>query len=633
MTNIEKFDLKSMEIMEGKKEQLKQIFPEVFTEDKIDFEKLKLVLGSDSETAKERYGMTWPGKSDCFKLIQSPSIATLKPARDESIDFDTTENIFIEGENLEVLKLLQKSYYGKIKMIYIDPPYNTGNDFIYKDDYKDNLRNYLEYTGQLDSEGKKFFTNTDTEGRFHTNWLNMMYPRLYLAKNLLRDDGVIFISIGIEEFENIKKICNEIFGEENFISNISRVTKKGGNAGDFFSPSIDYVIIYGRNKDFTKHFKENMDTNSIKKIYKENDEDGPFYWRNFYESALTIERSRNARYFIEAPDGQKIIPPEGHRWRRVEESFIKEKKEGIIKFVKVNNSPFLDENGKSSHWQIYYKLRPKPYVPDNIYIEDAPNLLGTNSLNKLKIPFEFSKPPALIKKLINLCTINEEENYEVIVLDFFAGSCTTAQSVLELNNKGNQKYKFMMVQLPEQTNESSEAYKSGFKTISDIGMERIRRVIKKMKEEIQNKLDLNNNLDIGFKVFKLDKSNFNVWDGDNIQKDKESIQKQLEMHIDHINPSATEDDILYEIILKAGFKLTTKIENLKITGKTVYSIDEGSMLICLDKNLNKELIKEIADKTPGRIVFLDEGFKGNDELKTNAIQTMKSKGIEDFKTI
>lgn len=250
MSEIKKLDLRSMDIIREQKEKLRQLFPEVFTENKIDFEKLKLALGEAIEVGKERYGMTWPGKADCFKVIQSSSIGTLKPCREESVNFDTTENLFIEGDNLEVLKLLQKSYYGKVKMIYIDPPYNTGNDFIYPDDYKENLTAYLQYTGQVDAEGKRFSTNTDTEGRFHSKWMNMMYPRLFLAKNLLRDDGVIFISIGQTEISNLLSLCNEIFGEENKIGIITRLMKKGGSKGRYFllTQSIFWCIVGALNK-------------------------------------------------------------------------------------------------------------------------------------------------------------------------------------------------------------------------------------------------------------------------------------------------------------------------------------------------------------------------------------------------
>ena len=621
MNNIENLDLKSMDIVEVKKEQLKQIFPEVFTEDKIDFEKLKIVLGLDIETSKERYGMTWPSKSDCFKLIQSPSIATLKPARDESIDFDTTENIFIEGENLEVLKLLQKSYYGKIKMIYIDPPYNTGNDFIYKDDYKDNLRNYLEYTGQIDSEGKKFFTNTDTEGRFHTNWLNMMYPRLYLAKNLLAGEGIIFISIDDNELGNLKKIVDEIFGEENFIGIITWIKKtkpiNSGSARFQLQKKVEYILCYSKLKKNNETFCFLLKDQG-KREYSFDGKLGKCRLKDIEDSDYGRKKRDTMKFPILG-----VLPPKGKRWK-IGEIEVK-------KLIERNRIEIVDNKIKVAIYRedevdIIFKPFWSHFELDQVGTAET----GKKELNALinkPVGFDTVKPKALLSELISHISSGG------IFLDFFSGTSSFAHAILDLNyiDKGNRN--FICVQIPEYVEENSDIFKAGFKTIADIGKERIRRVIKKIKEEKQNKLDFENNLDLGFKVFKLDKSNFNVWDGENVPKDKESIQKQLEMHIDHISPLATEDDILYEIIIKAGFELTTKVELLNINNKTVYSIGDGSMLICLDKNLNKELIKEIADKVPGRVVFLDEGFKGNDELKTNAIQIIKSKGIEDFKTI
>lgn len=630
MNDFENLDLNSMDIVEDKKEQLKQVFPEVFTENKIDFEKLKLVLGSEIEASKERYGMTWPGKSDCFKLIQSPSIATLKTARDESINFDTTENIFIEGENLEVLKLLQKSYYGKVKLIYIDPPYNTGNEFIYKDDYKNNLQNYLEYTGQVDANGKKFSTNADTSGRFHTNWINMIYPRLYLAKNLLSEEGVIFISIDDNEVSNLRKICDEIFGEENFIDCIIWKKRYGGGAKEKHLISIhEYVLFYAKNKDYLGELIIPYSKSLIDKYYFLKDEKyeirGP-YRTHPLEAGKAVGERKNLVFAIPAPDGTQIFPKRQWYWS----------KDRVYEALKKNELEFTKNK---TEWTVH----TKQYLKDdkgNIregkafsIIDDVYTQHGTNEIidlfGDIQI-FPYPKPTGLIKYFLNFATEPQKNN---IVLDFFSGSSTTAHTILEMNKEDNGNRKFILIQLPEPTHQESAAFKKGFTTIADIGKERIRRVIKKIKEENQNKLDFGNNLDLGFKVFKFDKSNFSVWDGENIEKDKESIKKQLEVHIDHINPEATEDDILCEIIIKAGFELTTKVELLNINNKTVYSIDDGSMLVCLDKNLNKELLREIADKVPGRVVFLDEGFKGNDELKTNAIQIMKSKGIEDFKTI
>lgn len=636
MEEFKKMDLRSMDITAEHKAKLKQIFPHVFNEDKIDFERLKQTLGEDVDAGLERFGLTWPGKAECMKIIQQPSIGTLKPCKEESVNFDTTENLFIEGDNLEVLKLLQKSYYGKVKMIYIDPPYNTGKEFIYPDKYSETLETYLAYTGQVDAEGKKFSTNTEADGRFHSKWINMMYPRLFLARNLLSGGGVIFVSIGKEELVNLRKIMEEIFGEENLIGIVSRVTKKGGNAGDFFAPSIDFIVCFGRNRNSADHFRETLGETDLNRIYTETDKDGPFYWRNFYESALELERSSNARYYIEAPDKTKIIPPEEHRWRRVEESFLEEKKAGIIKFEKTDNSPHIDEKGNKSNWHVFYKLRPKPYVPNDfiVFEENIQNSLGTLSLNELGIPFEFSKPPQLIEKLMSFSLEHGTQKDDLIILDFFAGSSSTAHAVLKMNCQ-NKNYKFIMVQLPEPCEENTSVSKEGYRTIADIGKERIRRVIKKIQNESKEQLDLQGNkIDLGFKVFKLDQSNFKIWDGEIEQtSDGKKIEKQLEFQIEHINPKATEEEILYELLLKSGFALTTKVEVLQMAGKRVYSIENGALLICLERNLTKEVITEMARKEPARVICLDVGFSGNDQLKTNAVQIMKSHKVEDFRTV
>ena len=651
MPKIKKLDLRSMDIIGEQKEKLRQLFPEVFTENKIDFKKLKLALGEAFEVGKERYGMTWPGKADCFKIIQSSSIGTLKPCSKESVNFDTTENLFIEGDNLEVLKLLQKSYYGKVKMIYIDPPYNTGNDFIYPDDYKENLKTYLQYTGQVDVEGKKFSTNTDTEGRFHSKWLNMMYPRLFLAKNLLSDNGIIFISIDDNEATNLKKISDEIFGEENFISIIARVAKTTSFRGNYFAPSKDYLLCYAKNLSFAKPFMDEVDPEQFKKIEVEGERKGERYRDDIAFYLSTLETRPNQRYFIECPDGSKVIPPgttfppeppkEGDGvWRWNLENF--NKKKHFIVFKKSNQSPLIDEDGNKANWNLYTKsyLKDKQEngnIPRD-FLDKFLNRRGTSELKKLKIPYSFPKPTGLIKHLLKIIGFEDGD----IIVDFFAGSSTTAQAVLDLNNENKNNRKFIMVQLPELLDQNVSSQKDGYEfclsisrppNVAEIGKERIRRVIKKIEKETDQTLFKNKKMDLGFKVFKLDKSNFKIWDSEKLSLDKKSLEKQLELHIDHIDHKASQDDILYEILLKAGFELTTKIEKIELAGKAVYSIEGGTMLICLEKELSKELIKAMAEKQPSRVICLDRGFANNDQLKTNAVQIMKSKGVDDFRTV
>lgn len=630
MSKIKKIDLRSMDIIAEQKEKLRKLFPEVFTENKIDFEKLKLALGEAIEVGKERYGMTWPGKVDCFKIIQSSSIGTLKPCRKESVNFDITENLFIEGDNLEVLKLLQKSYYGKVKMIYIDPPYNTGNDFIYPDDYKENLKTYLQYTGQVDSEGKKFSTNTDAEGRFHSKWLNMMYPRLFLAKNLLRDDGVIFINIDDNEVSNLRKICDEIFGEENFVDTICWKKKYGGGAKEKYLVSVhEYILMYAKMRDDLPEIMVEFDEKKARRFYKYKDEKFEilgYYRTHPLEAVKSFDIRENLRFSVTAPDGTEVWPRRQWRWskERFEEALSKNE----VIFSKNKDGEWV----LSSKQYLNYDTGEQRKTKAQSLIDDIFTQEGTKEIvdifSDAKI-FPFPKPIRLLKKLIEIGGVSNDD----VIFDFFAGSGTTVHAVLDLNKEDGGNRKFIMVQLPEICNENSEAYKAGFKTIADIGKERIRRVIKNIEKETDQTLFKNKKMDLGFKVFKLNKSNFKIWDAEQSSLDKKSLEKQLELHIDHIDYKASQDDILYEILLKAGFELTTKIEKIKLAGKAVYSIEGGAMLICLEKELTKEVIKAMAEKQPGRVICLDMGFANNDQLKTNAVQIMKSKGVDDFRTV
>jgi len=648
MAEIQKQELTSMNIAEEQLRKLKELFPEAFTEGlKVDWDKLRLTLGQSIDVGKERYGMNWPGKADCFKTIQQQSIATLIPARDESVDFDKTENLFIEGDNLEVLKLLQKSYLGKIKFMYFDPPYNTGSDFIYPDNYSESLDTYLEYTGQVDADGKKFGTNTDTDGRFHSKWMNMMYPRLFLAKNLLKDDGVLFIQIGEEELCNLEKICNDIFGEENKLSIITRVAKTASNLGTHFALSTDFILAYAKNKSILPPLMDEVDES----LYKKTEIDGPRKGEKyrddvaFYQSSLKDIRP-NQKYFIECPDGSKVIPPcsiqdevmrEGDgRWRWSKEKYLKDK--DLLVFKQTKSSPLVDENGNKAKWNIYTKSyltdrQETGTLPRNIF-NDFINRKGADRLKRYDISFDFSKPIELMSYLMKIVGLKEND----ICLDIFAGSASTAHSVLDYSFNNNLNIKYISIQLPE-TIEKSE-----FKTIADLGKERLRRVIKEIKVLIQAQKEKEAatifgdsdkyKLDLGFKVFKLSKSNFKIWDS-TLEKEPEVIQAKLFEHIQHISPEAEQEAILYELLLKSGFELTTPIEKLTLAGLTVFSIAEGQLLICLEKELTHDCIKAMAEMQPTRVICLDEGFKGEnaDALKTNAVQIMKSKGVVNFRTV
>jgi adenine-specific DNA-methyltransferase len=658
MTDDTHLDLTSHNLPADKTAELLRLFPEIRTEgDKIDFDKLKLVLGQSVDVGRERYGMNWPGKAECFKTIQTPSMGTLLPVPAESVDFDTTENLIIEGDNLEALKLLQKAYLGKVKMIYIDPPYNTGNDFIYPDNYTESLQTYLEYTGQVDAEGRKFGTNADTDGRFHSRWLNMMYPRLYLARNLLRDDGVIFISIDDTEYDNLKKLCNEVFGEENFVASVIWQKVYSPRMDDNgISPEHDFILIYSKSLEFVPNrmpFEQNL-----KQFTGVDEQTG----QNYRPRSLRKEGKNSRRedrpnlyYSITAPDDSAVFPmrSDGSEgcWRMGKIKYEKLLADGLIEWIQVKG------NWQPMVKQFYDTNATRPYMTIWTHNEVGHNHSAVDELKKLmNTPvFDNPKPSGLIKRALDISTgkgesdDDDEGNYEQdieIVLDFFSGSGTTAQAVLEKNAEDNGNRKFILVQLPEPTDNKN------FPTIADITKERVRRVIQKLNAEEAGQLPLTNyHPDRGFRVFKLAESNFKAWQA-STPKDKSALEKQLELHIDHIRDGRTSDDILYEILLKSGFPLTTPVEVLSLRGGVlppkqspeneetasslavtkVYSVASGGMLICLEKELTLEVIRAMAEMKPQRVVCLDLGFAGNDQLKTNAVQIFKNKEIV-FKTV
>lgn len=652
MTEIEKLPLTSLDIKAHQLERLKEIFPEAFTEgSKVDWDKLRLTLGEAVDTGKERYGMNWPGKSECFKTIQQPSIASLVPAREESVDFDTTQNLFIEGDNLEVLKLLQKSYLGKVKMIYIDPPYNTGKDFVYPDDYSENLDTYLAYTGQVDAEGKKFSTNTDTDGRYHSRWMNMMYPRLFLAKNLLTNNGVIFISIDNHEFDNLKKICDEIFGEENFITCIANTNNPKGRSDDkYVATAHEYVLLY-KKQEIT--FAGWQPEEKVTRRYNKQDEQGEVYreidLRKTGDNDRKDDRPNLFYYFLfneetgdfyptrdeSIPSGYTQIFPQKENgelgnWRWELNTALKNKKYLLPKFMPNKKVWSVFEK---DYFSPEKRIKPTSSWTDKVFNSER----GSEQFIALgfkKEIFPKPKPLGLIKKILEF-TIRSEDS-DSIILDFFAGSCSTAHGVMEYNAENETEIKYICVQLPEKTEEDDDAFKEGYKTIADISKERIRRVIAKIKKEQKENKTLFSERqkpqDLGFKVFKLQKSNFNIWNA-GVEKTPEAIQQQLFSHVDHISPEAEQEAILYELLLKSGFEVTTSIEQLSIEGKKVFSIAEGELLICLEKQLTHEVIKAIAERKPTRVICLDEGFQDNDRLKTNAVQMMKSKGVVNFRTV
>ncbi len=648
----EPFDLRSHDTASDKISELLRLFPEIRTEGgKLDFDRLKLALGESVDVGRERYGMNWSGKADCFKTIQAPSMGTLRPCREESVNFDTTENLIIEGDNLEVLKLLQKSYLGKVKMIYIDPPYNTGNDFIYPDNYSESLNTYLQYTGQVDDEGRKFGSNTEADGRFHSKWMNMMYPRLYLARNLLRECGLVFVSIDEKEVINLRNLLTDIFGEENFVCQISVVSNPRGRQSELIATTHEYIVCFARNIESSEFFGESLNEKQLSDYRYTTDDGRKFRTRGLrHRGNASLRSDRPKMYFPlyvnpntkkvfyerSAQYSQEVVPRkstgEDGRWEWGIET-VKERidlLEGV--FIETRSEwdvfqrEFLEtESGESrtTKWKSIWDEKEINYQN------------GKTELKELfdDSPFEYPKPVALITKILEGATKEGD-----VVLDFFAGSGTTAHSTLLLNSQESGNRRFILVQLPEPTT------RSDFSTIAEITKERARRVTRgiQVKREVdanqkQAKLDFDEAFDriqsdLGFRVFKLDQSNFNAWNS-SVEHDSSKVERQLDLHIDHIRDCRTPEDILYELLLKSGFPLTTPVEQQAIEGKTVYSIAGGALMICLDGYLTLELIRAIADLKPERVVFLDECFAGNDQLKANAVQTFKVKGVASFRTV
>ncbi|WP_129597597.1 site-specific DNA-methyltransferase [Anaerophilus nitritogenes] len=609
---MEKMNGYSLNIVKENIGKLKEIFPEVFCEDKVDFERLQEVLGEYIEDKEERYNFSWHGKSKAIRMAQTPSRGTLRPCKEESKNWDTTENLYIEGDNLEVLKLLQKSYQNKIKMIYIDPPYNTGNDFVYKDDYKDNLKNYLEITGQVDEEGNKTSTNSDAGGRYHTNWLNMMYPRLRLARNLLKDDGVIFISIDDNEVHNLRKVCDEIFGENNFICNICHKARASISNDKIISSNHNIILLYAKDHDviFDKRKSIGLDPDLSGFDNPDNDKRGPY--------RLTP---------VDGPGGAKKGNPyyefmgvEGY-FRYSKETMQKKYEDGLI--VKTANG--LQQ-------KYYLEKARESRKTDTTWWDDAGlTSNGTRYLIDLmgEKTFDTPKPVSLINRMLKLFTTFDKNE---IILDFFGGSSTTAHSVIESNLEDCGKRKFILVQLPEKINEKSDAYKSEYSNICEIGKERIRRAGDKIVEENKDKEGIED-LDIGFKVFKLDSSNIKPWN-----PSFKDIANRLDEVVDNFVPGRTEEDVVYEIMLKYGIDLTYPIEVKEINGKKAFSIGLGALIICLDNEITLDAINGIVDlknelnPETTRVVFKDNGFQ-NDSVKTNAIEILKRNNINEIMSI
>ena len=654
---IEKISGQSMDIELSEKEKLKSVFPQCFNDGKLDIDKLLNLCGEYIDNDFEKYKFEWKGKSNCYKIAGKRSTGTLRPCKEESVNFDTTKNLYIEGDNLEVLKLLQNAYFRKVKMIYIDPPYNTGNDFVYEDDFADPMAKYKEITQQTTK------SNPETMGRFHTNWLNMMYPRLRLASNLLRDDGVIFISIDDNEEHNIRKLCDEVFGEENFVSKFIWVNNERGRSIDkYISNTNDFILMYAKSidelqinykKESGEHLLKEYNMKDEISYYKKGD---PLFNNN---SKFNIETRPNLVYSIyinkntnekrcidekyKGENGLWVMPQEnklGDDWIKVvpplrnTNGLIGCWRWGITKFMAENEQELILEQQNNGKYMFFTKNR---LTGDNEKISKYKNIITnitsasatTEVVNLLGGKyFDHPKPVNLIKILAD---IGSSEND--IVLDFFSGSATTAHAVMQLNKEDGANRQFILVQLPELCDEKSEAYKNGYKTICKIGEERIRRAGKKLTDSSNNQLSLEDKpqLDIGFKVFKLDTSNLAKWDSTPTEDEEELKTRFLGM-ADTVKVDRTPEDLVYEVMLKLGIPLDYKVIPIKINDKEAFAIGEDCLvLVCTDKGesgISGDDIRLMCDEyTPAKIVTSEEAF-ADDSALSNAYYILKDKDIE-----
>lgn len=596
---MDKLKMHSVNKVDENIEKIGKLFPNCITERKnekgeveyaVDFDMLKQELSSVVvEGNEERYQFTWPDKKKSILLANAPIAKTLRPCREESVDFDNTENLYIEGDNLDVLKLLQETYLGKIKMIYIDPPYNTGNDFVYNDDFAESADEYLANSGQFDEEGNRLVANTESNGRFHTDWLNMIYPRLKLAKDLLSEDGCIFISIDETEHDSLNKICEEIFGATNFIADIIWKRKRGrDNSARWFSKAHEYCLLFAKNKEMFDTGYLELDEETLK-AYKNPDNDP----RGDYRMLGCWARGTQGgvKYDFTTKDGQYFSE---RLWLFSKENLTKLDKEDklIIRGDNIYRKMFIFEN--------------KGKIPETLWDDVSNAANASDEIKKLfdGIVFDTPKPTPYIRRMLEIATHKDS-----VILDFFSGSATTANAVMTLNSSDEGKRKYILVQIPEQVAEKSNAEKAGYKNICEIGKERIRRAGAKIKEE--NPM-LTSELDTGFRVLKLDSSNM---------KDVYYNPADYELNLfdnlaDNIKEDRTSEDLLFQVMLDLGVLLSSKIEESIIGGKKVFNVADGFLYACFDNNVTEDVITEIAKKNPYYFVMRDSSM-ANDSVATN----------------
>ena len=637
----EKLDGLSMDLENANMEKLKSVFPECFSEGKLDIDKLLSLCGEYIDNDFEKYKFEWKGKSECLRLAQKRSTGTLRPCKEKSVNFDDTQNVYIEGDNLEVLKLLQTAYFNKIKMIYIDPPYNTGNDFVYEDDFADPMARYKEVTQQTTK------SNPETMGRYHTNWLNMMYPRLRLAANLLTDDGVIFISIDDNELINLRKICDEVFGEENFYTQIIVQSNKRGQTYKQISKTHEYLLVYTKHSETEFNELEKSDDNNdlnlvdktgrfnIREVRNRNPKFGrhnrPNLFYPIYVNPNVVDENGFCPISLEKSDAYcvEVIPlnSQGQEscWRWGQKKLLENNATDTML------SNVIAKIKNDGNYNIYEKYRKTTYKPKTIW-EDVSVITekGTVELGELGLAayFDFPKPLELLRRAIQIGSNNND-----IILDFFSGSATTAHAVMQLNAEDGGNRKFICVQLPELCDEKSEAYKAGYKTICEIGEERIRRAGQKILEEQDTQIAMGDEekkpLDIGFKVFRLDTSNLKLWDSTPITGDNqlEMFTERMNSMIDSIKDDRTDMDVIYEIMLKMGVPLDTAVQYIEIDGKIVYIVGDFLLMIALYNDITAEDIDAMAAYAPAKIVCAEQGFK-DDTALSNAHYILRDKQIE-----
>ncbi len=649
---MNKFNGQSMDIEQAERDKLQALFPQCFSEGKLDIDKLLNLCGEYIDNDFEKYKFEWSGKAECYRIAGKRSTGTLRPCEGESVNWDATHNLYIEGDNLEVLKLLQTAYYRKVKMIYIDPPYNTGHDFVYEDDFRDPIARYKEVTEQTTK------SNPETMGRYHTNWLNMMFPRLRLAANLLRDDGVIFISIDDGEQANLRKICDEVFGEENFVANIMW-QKRYSPANDHktICPMHDFIVVYQKSSAWQRNLMPRSEENN--KQYRYEDERGRFRASDYTCNKTTAERPNLNYAIINPKTGEEVWPSPNAAWRYTQERHEENVKDNLVFWGK-------DGNAKVPAYKRYLDELPNDggIVPVTWWThefaghnDEAAKEVGDLVGNRV---FSTPKPIRLITKLLQLATNPGDED---IVLDFFSGSCATAHAAMQLNAEDGGNRRFICVQLPEVCDENSEAYKAGYKNICEIGKERIRRVGKRLLSEgvtkttskqdgettrqttltedgmieeesqmeylIQTETTKHDELDVGFRCFKLDTSNLVTWDATPIPDgDLQTLWDRFDALANTLKAGRSDMDIIFEVMLKMGVPLDYPVLPIAVNDKKAYSIGEdGLMLVCLDSGITPEDMEAMCDLAPYKIVAAEAGFV-DDTALSNAHYILKDRDIE-----